>query len=121
MPPPRATNAYPVEFRAALNRAISTGSVFIPHANPAALRLKFYGYVSALRRESDSEIADACAFTLSKSPLGLQISLKETTPDALAIRDALGGGVTSTSPESSPLTSPDEIDSLFNRITGDLK
>jgi hypothetical protein len=117
MPPPRSTNAYPVEFRAALTRAISTGSLFIPHANPSALRLRFYGYIGALRKEGENELADACSFTLSKSPPGLTLNLRETTPDAAAIREAIGTPTPNPSTEN-PLLESDDIDSLFNRIIG---
>ena len=118
MPPPRASNAYPVEFRAALNRAIAQGELFIPHEKPAAFRLMFYGYTSALRRDGEPELADSCSFYLKHDPpSGLVIKLKESTPTAKIIRDALGG-ISEKDISSPPDDTPSEMDLLFNRIAG---
>ena len=116
MPPPKLPTAYPVEFRAALTRAISSGELFIPHEKPAAFRLQFYGFISALRRSGEPELAEACSFFVQKDPPGLWIRLKEQTPTAKLIRDAMGEKKEETSP-SLP-ASDSEIDALFNRIIG---
>lgn len=117
MPPPRASNAYPVEFRAALNRAIGQGELFIPHPKPAAFRLQLYGFTSALRRDGEPELADSCSFYLQSDPPGVWIKLKESTDFAKTIRAALGGVSSSevTPRENAPAQS--EMDALFNRIS----
>ena len=107
MSTPKDPSAYPPAMLAAVDRAIALGKFSIPTANPAKLRLQFYGLVSALRRENRASEIDRVSFHLT--PDGLEIRLKADEDIMRALDAALGGKTPS--PSSDALA-----DSLFSNL-----
>lgn len=83
MPTPRASAAYPASFLVALHRALETGAVEIPcppskDVNPDALRLQFYGLLSALAREGKPEMKEMLTIITKKDPPLMRIEWRDT-------------------------------------------
>jgi hypothetical protein len=98
MPVPTRSSAYPLEFREALLAAIAAGELVIPSPNPHHLRLHFYGYFKALRREAQTpELADALSIHISPDKSAVILRTKERTPVAADIRSALASATPATS------------------------
>lgn len=83
MPTPRDSAAYPASFLVALHRALETGAVEIPcppsdGVNPDALRLQFYGLLSALAREGKPEMKEMLTIITRKDPPLMRIEWRDT-------------------------------------------
>lgn len=108
MTAPVSPTRYPPEFEAALTRAVSEGSFFIPTSSPRSLRTKLWNYCRALRNAGRDELADAVSFHIE--PDGLRIRHRSLTAEGLEIARALNT-ITPSPVESSP------EDSLLERLS----
>lgn len=87
---------YPLQFAELFQRLHATGQpIPIPSENPLRLRSLLYGYMQALRKAGQSELADGV--TLSLSPLKpakgeagtVTLLLRDTSPVAQEVAAAL--------------------------------
>lgn len=91
MPRPSTPDRYPVEFHQAFAAVLAKGEFSIPSTNPKKLRMHFYGFIGALRRNGNDkgdliEVIERPDRIIlrhrSKNPLALEIAaaLAQSTP-----------------------------------------
>ena len=113
MSTPRASSAFPPLMHDAMQRALDLGEFFIPcpgKISPAALRLQFYGLISALRAEGKTELGNSLGFYLSADPRGLWLRLKDLGDIGSRISEALK------SPGENLPASSEDLSDAFDRI-----
>jgi len=106
MPRPSKPDRYPVEFHKALDAALSHREFSIPTTNPAKLRMHFYGFIGALRRDGSTkgDLIEVLSF-----PDRITLRHRSQNPLALEISSALS--------QLGDIPSPAEESSLFDRLT----
>ena len=103
MSTPLNSAAYPAAFLDALAQAGEKGSLSIPCPKPAALRLRFYGLVGALRKEGKPEIVENLGFYIRENPLRLDIVRKSLDDEAALVAAALGSSPSASDPAAEAL------------------
>lgn len=109
MSTPLSSAAYPAAFFEALAQAGEKGSLSIPCPNPAAMRLRFYGLVRALRKEGKPELVENLGFYIRENPPRLEILRKSLDDEAALVAAALG----------SPQSEADPAAEALKRILGE--
>lgn len=102
---PQDPSRYPLQFSQLFTRLHAEGNpITIPSATPGRLRSELYGYMQALRKAGQPEMADGVIITITPTkpipgqPGEVTLTLREHTPLAREVEQALSA--LSITPES---------------------